>query len=214
MLTVNVRATANTTGHVGVDFYRVIEQNARQVMQHCSPKNGGNGKVALMQVAANIPINFIGMKAIENLKAEMPDVTIVADQAANVDATKAHSIAATVLRQHPDLCGYIGMWDGQDSGIAAAVREAGLTGKVYVGTTGAGEKATCEKIQDGSYDYYVSYNIPTMVTQVNDAVTIMLQQEAGEKAQPFAIYVPTIGLTKDTLTPSACWTVDQIKRGF
>jgi ribose transport system substrate-binding protein len=106
------------------------------------------------------------------------------------------------------------MWDGQDSGIAAAVREAGLTGKVYVGTTGAGEKATCEKIADGSYDYYVSYNIPTMVAQVNDTVQILLQQQAGDAAQPFAIYVPAIGLTKDTLTDSACWSIDQIKRGY
>jgi ribose transport system substrate-binding protein len=105
VMTVNVKATTNTTAHVGVDFYRVIEQNARQIMKVCSPKEGGNGKVALMQVSASIPINYIGMKAIENLKKEFPDVTIVADQAANVDATKAHSIAATVLRQHPDLCG-------------------------------------------------------------------------------------------------------------
>lgn len=214
VLTVNVKATTNTTGHVGVDFYKVIEQNARQIMTVCSPKAGKNGKVALMQVGANIPINFIGMKAIENLKKEFPDVTIVADQVGNVDATKAHSIAATVLRQHPDLCGYIGMWDGQDSGIAAAVREAGLTGKVYVGTTGAAEQATCDKIADGSYDYYVSFNIPTMVTQVNAAVVTMLQQEAGEAAQPFAIYVPAVGLTKDTLSPTVCWTVDQLKRGY
>ena len=54
------------------------------------------------------------------------------------------AIAATLLKQHEDLCGFYGIWDGQDVGTAAAIREAGKTGKVVL-TTGRTEQAHTEQ---------------------------------------------------------------------
>ncbi len=214
VLQVNVKATSNSTAHVGIDWYKNAETNALKLVEKCSPKNGGNGKIAALEGTPNNPTNFIGMKAFNDVMAAHPEMTVVSDQAADWDASKAHSVVSTVVRQSPDLCGYFGLWDGQDSGMAAAIREARLTGKVFVVSQGAGEKAACEKIADGSYDFYVSYNIRELSKHINDAIAVILQRPADETLQPFAIYLTTQNLTKDTLTPSSCWTLDEIKRGY
>lgn len=214
VLTVNVKATTPTTSHVGIDWYKNAEINAQKLVEKCSPKNGGNGKIAVLQGTPNNPTNFIGMKAFKDVMDANPDMTVVSDQAADWDASKAHAVVSTVVRQNPDLCGYFGLWDGQDSGLAAAVREAGLTGKVFVVSQGAGEKAACDKIADGSYDFYVSYNILRLSAHINDAILVLLQHAPGEEVHPFAIYLTTENLTKDGLTPGSCWTLDQIKRGY
>lgn len=214
VLQVNVKATTNSTAHVGIDWYKNAEINAEQLVKKCSPKNGGNGKIAVLEGTPNNPTNFIGMKAFNDVMAANPEMQVVSDQAADWDASKAHSVVSTVVRQTPDLCGYFGLWDGQDSGMAAAIREAHLTGKVYVVSQGAGEKSACDKIADGSYDFYVSYNILELSKHINDAILTILQQPSDEKVPPFAIYLDTQNLTKDTLKPNSCWTLDEIKKGY
>lgn len=214
VLQVNVKSTATTTAHVGVDWYRNAELEARELVRKCSPKNGGSGKIAILQGTANMATNFIGLKAFQNVMAENPDMTVVSDQAADWDASKAHSVVSTVLRQNPDLCGYFGFWDGQDAGLAAAIREAGLKGKVYVVSQGAGEKAACTMVADGSYDFYVSYNIGEMSKHINDAISVILQMPPEAATQSFGIYMPAQVLTKDTLTAGSCWSLDEIKKGM
>jgi ABC-type sugar transport system substrate-binding protein len=214
VLQVNVKATTNTTAHVGIDWYKNAETNALQLVKKCSPKNGGNGKIAVLEGTPNNPTNFIGMKAFKDVMAANPEMVVVSDQSADWDASKAHSVASTVVRQNPDLCGYFGLWDGQDSGLAAAVREAGLTGKVYVVSQGAGERAACDKIKDGSYDFYVSYNISEISKHINDAIAVILQYGPDETVRPFGIYMNSQALTKDKLTDSSCWTLDGIKAGL
>ena len=49
-----------------------------------------------------------------------------------------------------------------DIGTAAAVKEAGLTGKVFVATSGGGErKGACELVKSGAFDLNLSYDVPT-----------------------------------------------------
>jgi len=213
VLTVNVKATTNTTAHVGISWYRNAELGANRLVQKCSPKNGGNGKIAVLQGTPNNPTNFIGMKAFNDVMKANPEMKVVSTQSADWDASKAHAVAATVLRQNPDLCGYQGLWDGQDAGLAAAVKEAGKTGKVFVVSQGAGEGASCSKIADGSYDYYVSYNIREVSKQITAAALVILQQEPKD-TRPFALYMPSEEVTKASLTPNTCWTLDQIKKGL
>ena len=80
------------------------------------------------------------LKGVENILAKNPDIKVVSSQAADWDAAKAKAITQTVLKQNPDLCGIVGFWDGMDIGTAAAVKEAGLTGKVFIATSGGGEQ--------------------------------------------------------------------------
>ena len=45
--------------------------------------------------------------------AQHPEMQIVANQAADWDATKAHSVTSTILKQNPDLCGIYDLWEVQ-----------------------------------------------------------------------------------------------------
>jgi len=209
---VQVKSTANTDAYVGVDWYQVAHKNISKLVSVCSPSAGGSGKIAILQGTPNNPTNFIGMKAIADVLADHPEIKVVSQAAADWDASKAHGVVATVLKQTPDLCGYLGFWDGQDAGMAAAVAEAGLKGKVFTTTSGAGEKSTCDKIADGSFDNYVAYGIPEVTRRLGVAVSVALQQTGKAGADPYADYVAAKELTKATFTPDQCWTVDQIKQ--
>ena len=211
VLQVNVKATTNTTGHVGIDWYEMGHINAGKLVEKCSPKNGGNGKIAVLEGTPNNPTNFIGMLAFQDVMAANPEMQVVADQAADWDASKAHTVTGTILQQNPDLCGLFGFWDGQDSGAVAAIKEAGMQDSVFLVSQGAAESASCAMIADGSYDFYVSYNIRELSKHINDAVAVILQTPAGEAIRPFGIYVRPQQLTKDTIKPDSCWKIDDIK---
>lgn len=208
---VNVKATANTDAYVGVDWYQVAYKNIKALAKACTTKAGKSGKIAILQGTPNNPTNFIGMLAISDVLKDYPDITIVSKQAADWDASKAHGVVTTVLKQNPDLCGYLGFWDGQDAGMAAAINEAGKKGQIFTTSSGAAERATCDRISDGSFSNYVSYNIPEMVRRLGAVVSILLQQGLKANAAPFADYTATVELNKDNLRPQDCWSLDQIK---
>jgi ribose transport system substrate-binding protein len=208
---VQVKSTANTDAYVGVDWYQVAYKNISKLASVCSPSAGKSGKIAILQGTPNNPTNFIGMKAVADVLKDHPEIKVVSEAAADWDASKAHGVVATVLKQTPDLCGYMGFWDGQDAGMAAAVAEAGLKGKVFTTTSGAGEKSTCDKVADGSFDNYVAYNIPEVTRRLGVAVSVAIQQANKAGAEPYADYVAPRELTKATYSPDQCWTTDQIK---
>lgn len=208
---VQVKSTANTDAYVGVDWYQVAYKNISKLASVCSPSAGKSGKIAILQGTPNNPTNFIGMKAVADVLKDHPEIKVVSEAAADWDASKAHGVVATVLKQTPDLCGYMGFWDGQDAGMAAAVAEAGLKGKVFTTTSGAGEKSTCDKVADGSFDNYVAYNIPEVTRRLGVAVSVAIQQTSKAGAEPYADYVAPRELTKATYSPDQCWTIDQIK---
>ncbi len=209
---VQVKSTANTDAYVGVDWYQIARKNISKLASVCSPAAGKSGKIAILQGTPNNPTNYIGMKAVEDVLAEHKDITVVSRAAADWDATKAHGVVATVLKQNPDLCGYMGFWDGQDVGMAAAVAEAGKTGKVFTTTSGAAERATCAKIQDGSFDNYVAYNIPEVTQQLGAAIAVALQQNLPAGSKPYANYVPGHELTPAGFKPDQCWSVEDMKQ--
>ena len=104
-----------------------------------------------MQGALSAAASAYTLKGVENVLAKHPDIKVVSSQAADWDAAKAKAITQTVLKQNPDLCGIVGFWDGMDIGTAAAVKEAGLTGKVFVATSGGGErKGACDQVKSGA----------------------------------------------------------------
>ena len=90
------------------------------------------------------------MKGVENVLAKHPEIKIVANQAGEWDATKAHSIISTVIQQNPDLCGVVGFWDVMDLGAAAAIKELGKP--IALVTSGGGEQMACDNVEKGVFD--------------------------------------------------------------
>ena len=203
VLQVNLKSETTTDAFVGVDWYQIGEHQANSVVEACK---GKSGKVAIMQGRVTDPANFITVQAIKDVFSKHPDIKIVSDQSSEWDATKAQGIAATALKQNPDMCGIVGLWDNMDVGTAAAVREAGLTGKVYISTSGGGRKeADCDMVANGTFDEVVVYDVARQGRDLNSAIAFLLQQNDGAKAKPFALITPVRVVTKQNMNDRSCW---------
>jgi ribose transport system substrate-binding protein len=212
VIQINLKSVTNGDVYVGTDWYQIATQMAEDMGKACSKESGTSGKVAYILGRPNTPGVETSIAAYNEVLSKHEGIEIVAEQMADYDSTKAQAITATILKQHPDLCGIMGIWDGQDIGSAAAVREAGLLDQVHIVTSGGGAKnAACDNVENGSFDSYFSYDVPGQVRDLNAAVKILLQTDPEPGSAPFALYTPIKHITKSTLTPSACWTLEELK---
>ncbi|ATN37312.1 hypothetical protein ACO34A_26460 (plasmid) [Rhizobium sp. ACO-34A] len=210
VIQINLKSVATTDAYVGVNWYEVGLHQAKMAVEACSPKNGKSGKIAIMQGTPTNPNNAITMTAIEDVLKESPDITVVSSQSADWDATKAHAVASTVIKQNPDLCGYIGLWEVMDAGVAAAIREAGKTGDIQLITNGGGQKPACDNIENGTFNGYVSYDALGQARDLTDAIATVLQVKPEPGSQPFALYTPIKDISKQNMRANSCWTMEDV----
>lgn len=211
VLQMNLKSTANSNAYVGANWYEIGRQQAEMAVKACGAGSGKSGKVAIVQGTPTNPNNSIELQAMEDTFKQHPEIKVVSNQSADWDASKAHAITATVLKQHPDLCADLGMWEVPDSGSAAAIKEAGKTGTALVITNGGGRGEACDKIKNGEFSGYVSYDVPGQCRDLVNAIKVLLQTEPKPGATPFALYTPLKELSKDNIAGNPCWTMDQIK---
>ncbi|MDM8166689.1 sugar ABC transporter substrate-binding protein [Roseovarius sp.] len=213
VITMNLKASENTDYFIGADWYDIAVQQTEQLIEICGKSNGGSGQVAVIQGVLTNPTSQYGMMAIEaTMAAHEGELEMVSNQAADWDASKAHAIATTVLKANPDLCGFAGMWDNMDVGIAAAIKEAGKQGDVHVVTSGGGNKdSACDNVENGNFDSYISYDAAGQARDLMMAVRAVLQNPPEEAAaHPVAVYTPLKTITKESLYPGACWSLDDL----
>ncbi len=212
VIQINLKSLTNGDAYVGADWYELGVKEAEQLVKACGTGSGKNGKVALVQGMLATPTAAIAGQGAADVFAKHPEIQIVATQAADWDATKAHAITSTILKQNPDLCGILGFWDGQDVGTAAALREANMLDQVFLVTSGGGNKAAaCDNVENGNFKAYYSYDVPEQARDLNDAVKILLETHPKPGSAPFALYTPLKLITKANVNPSSCWTLDQLK---
>jgi len=209
---VNMGSAYRTTGFVGADWVQVGEQDAEAVVAAC---NGKSNKIAIVQGALSAAASAYTLKGVENVLAKHPDVKVVSSQAADWDAAKAKAITQTVLQQNPDLCGIVGFWDGMDVGTAAAVKEAGLTGKVFVATSGGGEqKGSCEQVKTGAFDLDISYDVPTQAANMGSLIKWLLDSDMKAGSVKSSSYTTLIPITKaNAATDGTCWSLEKMTAG-
>ena len=149
------------------------EGTTQAVVDACK---GKSNKIAIVQGAPTAAASAYTLKGVENVLAKNPQVKVVSNQAADWDAAKAKALTQTVLKQHPDLCGIVGFWDGMDIGTAAAIKEAGLTGKVFLATSGGGaQKGACDLVKSGAFDLDISYDVPTQASDMAAMIKWLVQ---------------------------------------
>ncbi len=210
---INMKSLTKTDAYVGADWYGIASQGMDLLHDQCAKSNGKSGKIALVSGTPTNPGMIIGMQAInDGLDRYKDDLELVANQSADFDPTKAHAIATTILKQHDDLCGFYGVWDGQDVGTAAAIKEAGKTGEVVLVSSGGGRlAAACDNIANDNFTAYLSYDGRGQGRDLAAVVKMLLQDTDGTPASsPFGLYSPVTTLTKDNMD-GACWTIDDIK---
>jgi ABC-type sugar transport system substrate-binding protein len=200
------------THYIGEDWQLNGKAEAEYIVSKCGAGTGRSGKVSIVQGILTSAASAYQLKGVMDVFAQHPEIQVVSNQSANWDAGKAHEITQTVLQQNPDLCGVIGFWDGMDIGAGAAVKEANLKDPVYVVTSGGGAKeAACDKLLDGTYAAYMNYDVRTMAHDINTVIKILLQSELPPDMKTFSLPTTMQLLTKDNLTPSSCWTMDDFK---
>ncbi len=210
IIQINMGSAFRSTAFVGANWIEIGERDTQAVVDACK---GKSNKIAVVQGALSAAASAYTLKGVENVLAKNPDVKVVSSQAADWDAAKAKAITQTVLKQHPDLCGIVGFWDGMDIGTAAAVKEAGLTGKVFVATSGGGEqKGACDLVKSGAFDLDLSYDVPTQGTDMAALIKWLLSSDAKPGAVKGSVYTTLIPVTKDNAgKDGTCWKLEQVK---
>lgn len=201
-----MQSAVQTDAYVGADWTQLGEQMGQDAIQSCSVSAGKSGEIALVQGAMTSANGVFVTQGIKQAIANHPDIKIVANQGADWDPSKAFSIASTVLQQHPHLCAFLGYWDGQDNGIAAAIKQAGDTGKVMLVSSGAGEQKSCDAVENGSFNIYYNYDSRTVVQQIVDTVSFLLQAHPKAGTMKIVQITPLVKLTKSNITPESCWS--------
>ena len=179
VIQINMGSNYRSSAFVGANWIEIGERDTEAVVKACK---GKSNKIAIVQGALSAAASAYTLKGVENVLAKNPEIKVVSSQAADWDAAKAKAITQTVLKQNPDLCGIVGFWDGMDIGTAAAVKEAGLTGKVFVATSGGGERrGACDLVKSGAFDLDLSYDVPTQAAADgrHDQVAGLLRRQAG-----------------------------------
>ncbi len=209
---VNMKSPNTGDAYVGANWYETAQLMAGTMHDLCSTDKGGNGKIALITGNMTAPAAYIVRNSMEDFFQANPGLTVVSDQPADYDSTKAMAVASTVLKQTPDLCGFIGMWEVMDMGTAAAVKEAGLTGKVHIVTSGSGEmKSSCANVANGNFDAVVSYEAATVGRALATTVLGLLQNKPAEPGKdPIGIYTPSKVITPANVDQNVCWNLESV----
>ncbi|MBE7939707.1 MULTISPECIES: sugar ABC transporter substrate-binding protein [Ramlibacter] len=207
---INMRSAQPSTVFVGADWVDIGERDTQAVVDACK---GKSNKIAIVQGAPTAAASAYTLKGVENVLAKHPEVKVVSNQAADWDAAKAKALTQTVLKQHPDLCGIVGFWDGMDIGTAAAIKEAGLTGKVFLATSGGGEqRGACDQVKAGGIDLDLSYDVPTQASNMAAMIKWLLQGGMKAGAARQNIYTNLIPITKANAgAEGTCWKLAAAK---
>lgn len=211
IIQVNMGSAYRSSAFVGANWIEVGERDAEAVVKACE---GKSNKIAIVQGALSAAASAYTLKGVENVLAKHPEIKVVSSQAADWDAAKAKAVTQTVLKQHPDLCGIVGFWDGMDIGTAAAVKEAGLTGQVFVATSGGGErKGACELVKSGAFDLNLSYDVPTQAADMAAMIKWLISSGAKAGSVKGSAYTTLVPITKaNAASDTACWNLSDLKK--
>ena len=187
-----------TYGFVGADVIQIGETQAKAAVEKCGPST--SGEVLILEGPPTSPFSAYMQKGYENILSKAPHIKVVSRQSTgDYEFAKAKSITQVVLQQHPNLCAVLGIWDNTDVGTAAAIREAGKTGKVFVSTSGGGGELSCKGLREGLWDHYVSYDVPGQARDRLDLVSQALQDGGKIGPTKTILYTPLVTYTRDNV---------------
>jgi ABC-type sugar transport system substrate-binding protein len=209
VIQVNMRSSYTTDGFAGADYVGMGHQLAEHLIAKCGPAAGGNGKIAIIQGVLTAAASAYQMKGIEEVLAKHPEMKLVANQAADWDATKARTIMATILQQNPDLCGAAGFWDVMDVGTGAAIKESGK--KVWLITQGGGNQAACDNLNNGVYSEVIEYNVMGQARDISNIIKYLFENKPKPGSTHITLFTPLEFFTKDSMRPGQCWALEAKK---
>ena len=207
VIQIDNRSAYPTDAFIGSNWETLGELEAAAAVKHCG--TGTSGKIGLIQGEQVNASSIDQAKGIMNVLNKHAHIKVAAKPFSDWDATKAEAVTTTMLQQHPDLCAIIDFWDGTAQGTAAAIRAAGKTGKIALVTTGGGEQADCDLLNNGVIDALVSTEIPTQSKTISDTIKILLQSGLPAGTMKTFLYTSEGITTKEDITPEFCWSLEK-----
>ena len=194
---------------VGSDWDRLGQLEAEAAVKGCGPNS--SKKLGLVQGDQVNSSSLYQYNGIMKVLAKHPDFQVVAKPDSNWDATTSRNVTTTMLQQHPDICGIIDFWDGDATGSSAAIRDAGLQGKVFLVTTGGGEKVDCDNLESGVFGAVVMTELQNQSRDMNATIKFLLQ--SGQPAGTSKTYIYTLekATTKADIKPDTCWDLKALQ---
>ncbi|RUW87307.1 sugar ABC transporter substrate-binding protein, partial [Mesorhizobium sp. M8A.F.Ca.ET.023.01.1.1] len=195
---------------VGSDWDRLGQLEAEAAIKGCGENS--SKKIGLVQGDQANSSSLYQYAGIMKVLDKHPDFKVVAKPDSNWDATTSRNVTTTMLQQNPDICSIIDFWDGDATGASAAIRDAKLDGKVFLVTTGGGEKAAdCDKLNDGTYGAVVMTDLARQSGDMNAIIKFLLQ--SGQPAGTSHTYIYTLekATTKADLKPDSCWDLKALQ---
>ena len=208
VIQVSMRSNYNSDAYVGADWIAIGEAEANAAIAKCG--TGTSGKIAVLEGQPTAGSDSGMEKGVENVLAQHPDIKMVANQAGDWDATKAHAIIATVIQQNPDLCAVVGFWDVMDLGAAAAIKESGKP--IALVTSGGAEQMACDNVMKGVFDTEIGYHVLDEGRDLNDVIAILLESGLPAGQHKIVLYSPQLVINKDTVHPGLCWSAAALKK--
>ena len=208
VIQINMASRYKSDAFIGVQPNELGVEMADAVVKACDAP-GTSHKIALMDGEVTSAYSLGIMEGATSVFKKHPDIQIVSNQAANWDSKTAHDKAATVLQANPDLCGYMGWWSGQDSGIAQAVKQAGLSSKVKIFTTDGGEQPACQYLKEGLFYEDFIYPAVLQADQMMATAVTLLQSHTKPGTMHVAIFSPVNATTAENVTPTSCTELSQ-----
>lgn len=194
---------------IGSDWNRLGQLEAEAAVTACGANSSKQiGLVQGDQVNASSLYQYAGiMKVLE----KYPDFKVVAKPDSNWDATTARNVTTTMLQQNPDICAIIDFWDGDASGTAAAIRDAGKEGKIALVTTGGGEKVDCDKLASGEFTAVVLTELQKQSGDMNAIIKFLLQSGQPPGTSKTYLYTLERAYTKADVKADTCWDVKALQ---
>lgn len=209
VIQLNMKSLASTTGFAGADATVIGEVQAEWVVKQCGPNT--SRKVLILNGPTTAPWTVYMQDGYNNVLNKYPEIKVVARQSVgNYDSSKAKSITDVTLKQHPDLCAIMGVWDIPDLATGAAVKDAGKSGKVLISTSGGGGEVACKGLKTKAFDHYVSYDVPGQGRDVNALIQMAFQVKDQPGKVMVAHYTPLSVFTQANLSSHKCWTLDDL----
>ena len=142
---INVQGNQSADAFVGADYVSIAEDLGHRIVEDCEAQ--GKDKVAIIDGWGTDSNSISAAEGWEPIFEEA-GIEIVSKQQSNYDPSRGNEIAATVLQNYPDLCGFAVVWDILALGVAEAVDAAGLAGEVGVYNFDASE-TWCDALREG-----------------------------------------------------------------
>lgn len=206
-----MQSIVQTDSYVGNDWIEVGRLESEELARACTGP-GKSGKIVWLAGVETGAANIYMRRGINETLKKYPQLKLVSDTPANYDSEKARAITETVLKQHPDLCGVMGIWDNAEVGAGAAIAPAGKTGQVTVVTNGAGSKTGCDNIRKGLLSVIYNFDAPLQGQIAAHEISVLLQTKVPAGQNKVTLFNPITRLDKHNLSESNCWTPESLKQ--